>query len=461
MTITASAWDEIRDQAQSDVLAGVAAHFARLSWNSDQLEAVQRQGLARLLAHAAERSPFHARRLRGIDLDAVDPGDMSALPVMTKGAMMDALDEVFTDRRLRRSDVESALVRTHADPIPLLGRYVALASGGCSGSRGVFVLDQEALASFATAIARPPASGPPPQPPPGHRVAALVAAPSAAHATGMMAALTAGDGWPIRFHLVPATRPLAAIVEELNAVQPAMLSGYGSMLVRLAVEARAGRLRIRPVQISSTSETLLPEMRSFVRESFDVPVFDNFACTEGLVGKTGADDDTFAFNTDMCIVELVDADNRPSPVGVPAAKALVTNLFNLAQPLIRYELADTFVPVPPAPGHGYLLARVQGRSDEIFHYPGRTAVHPIVIRSVIVATPQVVDYQVVQTSAGIDVSAVVEADFAVDDFTSRLTGALAAAGLEHARVTARAVDRLDRHPASGKFRRFVPLAERR
>jgi phenylacetate-CoA ligase len=138
MTMTLSAWDELRNGVRDDVLAGRAAQFARLSWSGDQILAEQRRGLARLLAHAAERSPFHARRLRGVDLAAVDPCDMSALPVMTKADMMDDLDDVFTDRRLRRADVESALGQTRAEPVPLLGRYVALASGGCSGARGVF-----------------------------------------------------------------------------------------------------------------------------------------------------------------------------------------------------------------------------------------------------------------------------------------------------------------------------------
>ncbi|MDT5350385.1 MAG: hypothetical protein QOH91_3672 [Mycobacterium sp.] len=455
MTVTTSAWDELRAGVQAGVLAGAAEHFARLSWNSDEIQAVHRQGLARLLAHAAEHSPLHARRLRGIDLGAVDPCDLSALPVMTKADMMNDLDDVFTDRRLRRTDIERALASTRAEPIPLPGQHVALASGGCSGTRGIFVFDQAALTSFATAIARPAASAP--QPPQRDAVGAMVAAPSAVHATGMAAAMTADDSSFGRYHLVPATRPLSAIVEELNGLRPAILSGYASMLARLALEARAGRLQIRPAQVSSMSETLFPEMRSVIRDAFGVPVFDSFACTEGLVGKTGPDDDTFAFNTDMCIVELVDAQNRPALIGEPAAKVLITNLCNLVQPMIRYELTDTFVRAADAPGHGYLRARVQGRNDDIFHYPDGTAVHPIAVRSVLVATPEILDYQVAQTPTGIDVSAVTTAGFVVDVLASRLVRSLADAGLENPCVTARAVDRLDRQPVSGKFRRFVPL----
>jgi phenylacetate-CoA ligase len=62
-----------------------------------------------------------------------------------------------------------------------------------------------------------------------------------------------------------------------------------------------------------------------------------------------------------------------------------------------------------------------------------------------------------EAPTGVDVSLITAADFAIDGFTSRLMQALAEAGLGRPKVTARAVDRLDRHPVSGKFRRFVPL----
>ena len=112
-------------------------------------------------------------------------------------------------------------------------------------------------------------------------------------------------------------------------------------------------------------------MRSVISDVFGAPVLDMFACTEGLVGKAAPDDDVFIFNTDMCIVELVDTDYRPVPPGVPSAKALVTNLFNLAQPLIRYELTDVFIRQPDAAGHGYPRARVraQRRRAALRHGP--------------------------------------------------------------------------------------------
>lgn len=55
--------------------------------------------------------------------------------------MMESLDDVFTDIRLNRGLVEQALAATATEPVPILGRYTALASGGVSGQRGLFVND--------------------------------------------------------------------------------------------------------------------------------------------------------------------------------------------------------------------------------------------------------------------------------------------------------------------------------
>ena len=205
--MTGRAWDRFRRGVLTQTLAAAPEQLSRLSWSSDQIERAQRASLHRLLLlHAAEDSPFHRRRLSGIDLAGIDPTDLSMLPVMTKTDMMDALDDVFTDRRLRRRDVESALAATGFEPVPILDDYIALASGGCSGRRGLFVFDQAAATSYITALARPPIEdpAPPDMTPPGPQRIALVAAPSAVHATGFGAALTSIDGWPVRYELVPS-----------------------------------------------------------------------------------------------------------------------------------------------------------------------------------------------------------------------------------------------------------------
>jgi phenylacetate-coenzyme A ligase PaaK-like adenylate-forming protein len=84
----------------------------------------------------------------------------------------------------------------------------------------------------------------------------------------------------------PVTRPIDQIVAGLNAFQPGTLMGYPSMLALLAVEARAGRLRILPRRITTTSEPLLPEVRRALSETFQAPVANMYGTSEaGTIGS--------------------------------------------------------------------------------------------------------------------------------------------------------------------------------
>src|SRR5438094_830774 len=82
------------------------------------------------------------------------------------------------------------------------------------------------------------------------------------HATAIAPQLM--EGSPFRFVSVPAILPIADVIERLNALQPDALFGYASMLAGLASGRRAGRLRIRPAILRSTSETLLPGHRAAI-----------------------------------------------------------------------------------------------------------------------------------------------------------------------------------------------------
>ena len=370
--------------------------------------------------------------------------------------MMEELDDVFTDRRLSRLRVEEALAEAGTEPAVPLGCYVALTSGGSSGGRGVFVLDRPGAAQFFAALARPlvarlAASG---GPPPGGLTIAMVGAAAAVHATGFVAPLTEDAGLPFRFVPVPATLPLPEIAARPEELRAPALYGYASVIARLAVERRAGRLRLDPAFVTCTSETLTPSLRAVITDGFGVAPSNAFGSTEGLVGAGRPGEEELTFAEDGCVIELVDADRRPVPPGTPSAKVLVTNLENRVQPLIRYELDDSFVATA---GPGHLRARVCGRSDEPFHY-GPVALHPHTVRAVLVRVPEVLEYRVCQTERGIDVAVVASGPVpALPALAARLESALADAGLPHPRAEVRAVPRIERDPTTAKLRLFVPL----
>jgi phenylacetate-CoA ligase len=162
------------------------------------------------------------------------------------------------------------------------------------------------------------------------------------------------------------------------------------------------------------------------------------------------------FASDMCLAELVDEAGNPVPAGVPSARVLVTNLHNLTQPLIRYELTDRFTRPDATPAAGWLHASIDGRADEVFRC-GTVAVHPHVIRSVLAGEAAVREYQVRQTRNGIEVACVTGGDLDAAALAARLEHALRQAGLPGPRVGITLAQAITRDPQTGKVRRFIPL----
>src|SRR6202021_4053521 len=102
------------------------------------------------------------------------------------------------------------------------------------------------------------------------------------------------------------------------------------------------RLRLRLPAVTSISEMLTAGDREAISAAFGVPVINMFVSTEGLVGHSEPGRPVFTFASDSCIAECVDDAGDPVPDGTTSAKVLLTNLHNLTQPLIRYELTDRF-----------------------------------------------------------------------------------------------------------------------
>ena len=451
--ITDSTLPALRARFGQALASRLPEHVGRLGWDARRLADHQREQLRALLACALERSPFHARRLAGIDPGRFELGQLAGLPVMTKQQMMASFDELTTDRRVTRARAERQLAACAREPSLLDGRYVCLASGGSSGVRGVFVQTAEEYTEFAASVLRPAmapvfAAG---GPPPGGLPVTIVAAASPVHSSGLAAAVA--RGYPVQMTSVPATLPVGEIVRRLNDVPPAALLAHTSTLVLLAGEQRAGRLQISPYTVTAISELLTDEDRTTIRGAFGVPPVSQFVSTEGLAGCTQPGDAVMRFATDTCIVELVDARNQPVADGTASAKVLVTNLHNHTQPLIRYELTDRFTRHPAA-GDAYLHAAVEGRADEIFRY-GTATIDPLVIRTVLVKTRNVIEYQVRQTDHGIDAAVVTNGALDHAALASSLRQSLQAAGLREPHVHLHEIAGIARHPQTGKTRRFI------
>ena len=431
----------------------------RLSWSADRLAAHRTQRLREVVRDAIDGSPWHRERLADVDLDRLDETSLSEVPPMTKGDLMESFDRIVVDDRLSLESVNAHL-QTVTTGGYLLDAYTAVTSGGSTGERGVFVYDWVGWATFWVSVFR-------------HLLRARWSAPeaqarplvlgwvAAAHFTHATAALSRTFNSPdfvnVRFPVTLATEQMVA---GLNEAQPDVLLAYPSALHVLSFEAAAGRLRIAPQQILACSEPLLPEIRAAAEAAWGIRVGNAWGTSEGGGVAIPCEHARSHLSEDLLIVEPVDEDGRPVAPGERAAKVYLTNLFNRALPLIRYEITDevTVLPEPCPCGSAHrCVADIQGRLDDMFVYDGRR-VHPHVFRSALGRHPGVVEYQVRQTAEGASIAVRCGAPVGLERLGDEVADALAEVGLPRPVVEVTAVERLDREPGPAKLRRFVPLA---
>jgi len=114
-------------------------------------------------------------------------------------------------------------------------------------------------------------------------------------------------------------------------------------------------------------EYLSDALRLRLSECFGCYVQTSYACTEGGTVACECAERHFHINDDWVIVEPVDSENNPVPAGVRSDKILLTNLYNFAQPFIRYEITDRVIlhDEPCACGNPSPWLELEGRTDDV------------------------------------------------------------------------------------------------
>ena len=365
---------------------------------------------------------------------------------------MDRFDEFVTDRRLRLEDLLDHLNEIQDDAL-YLGEYRVMTTSGSSGRKAVFVYDRRGWSDVASMFLRRSAwVGLRPRMPRARL--AMIGGGSPTHMSRRGArSLDVGIH---RMLSLSVTQPLGKLVASLNAFDPQFMNVYPSTARLLADEQLAGRLHLRLENLTTNSEPLTPELRERLERAFGTAPTDFYATTEGLYGSECAAGSLHLFD-DMCIVENVDADGDPVPPGETGSRLLVTNLFNRAQPLIRFEISD-LVAIDPDPcpcGRSLLRLRsLEGRAEDVIRF-GDVAVHPLQF-AIVTADPDVREFQVVQEGEALRLRLALRegSDGAEERLREGVRARLAELGVPRPEVRVECVDALERSPG-GKLQVVV------
>ena len=344
-----------------------------------------------LLRFARLQSPFYEQHWRSLPSDRHTLRDV---PVVTKSELMARFDDWATDRSVTRSAVAEFLAdRSHIGQL-FLGKYLVWKSSGSTGEPGVFVQDRTALAVYdallavemqSPRVASRYAWGFLAQ---GGRAALVVATGDHFASIASWQRVCRGAPWP-NARAFSVMEPMHDLVAQLNAYQPAFLASYPTTLGLLADERRAGRLTIAPTCIWSGGEYLSASSRAAIERAFGALVVNEYGASECMSIAHSCAEGRLHVNGDWVVLEPVDRDYRPTPVGEPSHTALLTNLANRIQPVIRYDLGDsiTVSPTPCACGSALPSIRAEGRRDDVLSLRARDGQYvrllPLALTSVV------------------------------------------------------------------------------
>lgn len=353
--------------------------WRRPTASPERVERLRDRRLRRLVRHAYEKVPYYRRLLEdaGVGPEEIrGVADLHRIPVSTKlGFVSRPLEE-----RLARGTDRARCV-THLT----------------SGSTGVpaeilrtpleeYSLQLHRIRKFRIQGLRP-----------GYRMVSILFAPKKNPSRLLRAlGLTA-------YAQLDCFREPGDLLRELRRLQPHVLAGYPHVLVRLAAAAtEADREKLRPRLILSGGETLSHGARRAVSETFGCPVRDSYGAHEcNLVAWECTCCGLFHTADDSVIVEVL-RDGSPSGPGEEGT-VVVTNLYSLAMPILRFDLGDLArrpATRPPCRIRFGAIERVLGRAgSEIVLEDGRR-VTSMMVEAALEVVPGLAWHQVVLTGDG-------------------------------------------------------------
>lgn len=356
-------------------IAALVKLHPRLIGSAEKVAAVQDRKFRALIKTAAARSAFYRRKFHGIDLDTCRICD---LPTLTKNEMMQNFDEVVTEPGITKQRLQQFM----DDPANLgklyQGRFAVAHTSGSQGRPALIVQDRDALAlAFGVQVTRGSGKQDSWLQHTNHvfspaKMAVITQRPGFYPSGATFSYLPSGLKPFFKTHWFSVFDPIEKTIAGLNDLKPNYITGYTSSLEVLAREEEAGRLRLRAAgcleQITNISELLPHSTLDRIEQTFGVPVTDQYAMGECLALTCGCPGHHGShLNSDLAILEVVDEQYRPVPDGQKGAKVLLTNLYNLVQPFIRYEIDDIVtMSAQPCPCGSVLplVESIEGRAKD-------------------------------------------------------------------------------------------------
>ena len=327
----------------SDLLKGESVHkyLRRIreaeGWSSEQLEAFQQERLRKLLLYAASNVPFYRDWFHNNHLDPAT-ATLDQLPLVDKALM-------------RQEGIE----RFAAENFPKKKR-LTLHSSGSTGEPFVFY---DTKLSYSINMASKLRTWYQAGYQLGYRYMKIS---SSARGSRMKWLQDCFNRCTFEVFDSINDASLGKIMDDIERTKPLFIRSYPDPLYMLALyRAKHDKYSHRPIHIMTTASTLTDFQRNAIESAFGCRVIDSYSCEGTPNTYQTKDSNVYRVCRYYGIIEVVDDGGVRVKNGT--GRVVSTDLWNLAQPFIRYDTKDI---VEVCDGK---IVRIVGRSSECVALP--------------------------------------------------------------------------------------------
>jgi phenylacetate-CoA ligase len=349
----------------------------------ERMQAYQRRLLANLLRHARTETGFYRDRLSpAFRADgSVDWDRWTELPILTR-AEAQANFSGLVARSLPPAAgkaIEETTSGSTGQPLRYLETDLQNMASACCSERffGWHKLD------------------------PGRRTARIrYANPGAAEYPDGRTTMGWRYGHPESIALdLSIAAPAEKQIEWLLRMKPAYLTSYPSNLREVAHAGREAGVRLPLDAVLSYGEMLTADMRAAIREYFGTEPIDRYGTGEtGYIAGTCPHSGKLHVASEVVLLEVVDDAGDPVPPGAEG-RIVLTPLYGIAMPMIRYDIGDRGALSAEPCGCGRMLPLLDGlygRVRNVFRFSDGTSVWPLLFSVEMLEFVSFRQFQVVQ-----------------------------------------------------------------
>lgn len=219
---------------------------------------------------------------------------------------------------------------------------------------------------------------------------------------------------------IPVQLNLNKQLDILMDYKPDFIHGYPLSLELIANEMlKRGIDSISPRMVITGAEIISNRTRGIINRAFSVNMADTYATIEsGLISWECQIPRAYHVNIDSVVLEFLN-NGKPALPG-ERGKTVITNLHSYAMPIIRYELGDVCVPLDGICLCGCelpLMSVVEGRIDDMIRTPSRKVISPNSITNAMEAVKGISQFRIIQEREDLLIVQVVKGrDFSSDAF---------------------------------------------